>query len=227
MSRGAETDDTTKLLFVTRKADLSDMWGDEKLSDVVVQLVVPKETGGGGGEEASLSETNMTAMGKTSTENVVVMETMKLHGAVLAPRSPYFLRALTSGFRESTDKTIVLRLEDEDAVEDMKLLLRLTYTSSYTQIGGGPFDKPQLLRLLRLADGFEMTDCMAECAVALRPMADYDEALHIFQTIPDSVLGHDGLASLLKEGGDIIASALPSVDTLWTPGVNSSKHCEA
>lgn len=150
------------------------------------------------------------------------MESMKLHGAVLASRSPYFLRALTS-FRESTDKTIVLRLKDEEAVQDMKLLLKLTYTASYVKDNGRPLDKLQLLRLLRLADANEMTDCVVECAVALCPVADYDEAVQICQAIPDSVLSHRGLEPLLKDGGDVIAKALPPASTLWTPGIASSE----
>lgn len=53
-------------------------------------------------------------------------------------------------------------------------------------------------------------------------MADYDEAVQIFQVLPDSVLSHEGLVPLLKEDGDIIAKGLPSVDTFWTPGLKSS-----
>lgn len=126
------------------------------------------------------------------------MESMKLHEAVLASRSPYFLRALTSGFHESTDKT--LQLKDAEAVKDIKLLLKLAYTASYAEDKGRPLDKPQLLRLLRLADAYEMPDCVVECAVALCPVADYDEAVQICQAIPDSVLSHKGLARLLKDG---------------------------
>ena len=91
------------------------------------------------------------------------------------------------------------------------------YTASFIQIDGHTLEKPQLLRLLRLADAYEMTDCVVEC-----PVADYDEAVQICQGIPDSVLSYKGLATLLKEGGDVIAKALPSRDALWTPGVNSS-----
>ena len=151
------------------------------------------------------------------------MESMKLHGAVLASRSPYFLRALTSGFRESTEKTIVLRLKDAEAVQDMHLLLKLAYTASYTEDNGRSLDKPQLLSLLRLADAYEMTECVVECAVALCPMADYDEAVQIFQAVPDSVLSHKGLEPLLKDGGDVIAKALPPASALWTPGIASSE----
>jgi len=107
-------------------------------------------------------------------------------------------------------------------VQDMKVLLRLLYTASYIQIDGQFLEKPQLLCLLRLADAYEMTDCVVECALALCPVADYDEAVQIRPAIPDSVLSHKGLAPLLKEGGDVIAKALPSIDALWTPGVNSS-----
>jgi hypothetical protein len=62
---------------------------------------------------------------------------------------------------------------------------------------------------------------MTECAVALRPVIDYDEAVYIFQSIPDSMLGHEGIALVLEQSADIIAEALPSVDMIWTPGVTS------
>jgi len=84
-------------------------------------------------------------------------------------------------------------------VQDMKVLLRLLYTASYIQIDGQFLEKPQLLCLLRLADAYEMTDCVVECALALCPVADYDEAAQIRPAIPDSVLSHKGLAPLRAE----------------------------
>jgi len=156
--KNGNLEDEVQIISLKKKADLSALWGDDKLADVVVQLVL---SGGAGVEKA---ETHLIAVGSTSTDpgdDAIIMESMQLHGAVLASRSPYYLRALTSGFRESTDKTIVRNLEDEKALPDMKLLLKLTYTASYTQVDEHPLDKPQLLRLLLLADGFEMTDCVA------------------------------------------------------------------
>jgi len=153
--KNGNLEDEVQIISLKEKADLSALWGDDKLADVVVQLVLS----GGAGVEKAL--THLIVVGSTSTDpgdDAIKMESMRLHGAVLASRSPYYLRALTSGFRESTDKTIVLHLEDEKAV---KLLLKLTYTASYTQVDEHPLDKPQLLRLLLLADGFEMTDCVA------------------------------------------------------------------
>lgn len=58
-------------------------------------------------------------------------------------------------------------------------------------------------------------------------MLDYDEAVLIFQSIPDSVLCHEGIALLLKQSADFIAEALPSVDKMWTPGVTSPELREA
>jgi len=55
--------------------------------------------------------------------------------------------------------------------------LKLTYTASYAADDGRALDKPQLLRLLRLVDAYEMTDCVVECA---------DEAVQICEEIPYS-----------------------------------------
>ena len=59
----------------------------------MVQLVLS------GGAGVGKVATQPIAVGSTSTnpgDDAIVMESMKLHGAMLASRSPYFLRALTS-----------------------------------------------------------------------------------------------------------------------------------
>jgi len=57
------------------------------------------------------------------------------HRNVLSARSPYFEAALSGGWNEVQTKMAEVVLEKEQAVQDMKLLIMLCYSGSYTKDG--------------------------------------------------------------------------------------------
>lgn len=89
---------------------------------------------------------------------------------------------------------------------------------SYTEEDGRALTKPELLRLLVLADGYKMVWCMEECARALLPFAGYGDALAYFLHVPDSLLQMKPLQVATKAAGDALAAPLRPVEALWRPG---------
>jgi hypothetical protein len=91
----------------------------------------------------------------------VTTKTLKVHGTVLMQRSAYFERALKGAFQEGRDKTITLIFDDEEALEDLQILIRLAYQPTYSQgLRAQNVDKYQTLRMLVLANGYEMMTCV-------------------------------------------------------------------
>jgi hypothetical protein len=78
--------------------------------------------------------------------------------------------------------------------------------------------KEELLRLLLLANGYDMVLCMEECAEALCPFDGYDEALAFLRAVPDMLLQTKPLHAARKAAGDALAKALGPVEKLWRPG---------
>jgi hypothetical protein len=89
--------------------------------------------------------------------------------------------------------------------------------ASYTEEDGQRLSKGELLRLLLLANGYEMVWCVEECAQALLPFDGYDDARAYFQCVPDSLLYTEPLRSATMAAGDALASALGPVEQLWRP----------
>jgi len=83
---------------------------------------------------------------------------------VLIQRSAYSERALKGAFQEGRNKTITLTLDDAEALEDMQVLIRLAHQPTYSEgLRTLEMEWFHLLRLLRLADGYEMVACVETC----------------------------------------------------------------
>jgi hypothetical protein len=90
------------------------------------------------------------------------------HAVVLCARSSYFEAALSGEWNEAQTKTVEVELENEQAVQDMKLLIKLCYSGSYTKEDGEELlDRSTRMRLAFLGNAFEMEDCVAECLASL------------------------------------------------------------
>lgn len=74
------------------------------------------------------------------------------HSNVLSTRSDYFDRALRGGFEEKDTKVICITQEDEEDFKYFKLLLELSYATSYTPGDkGAELDKDTIIRLALVA----------------------------------------------------------------------------
>jgi hypothetical protein len=87
--------------------------------------------------------------------------------------------------------------------------------ASYTQEDGRALSKAELLRLLVLANGYEMVLCVEECVEALRSFDGYDDALAYFRAVPDSLLHIEPLRAVTQEAADTLVEALGPVEALW------------
>lgn len=69
------------------------------------------------------------------------------HANVLCACSPYFEAALSGGWNEAQTKTIEVALQNEQAVQDMKMLIKLCYFDSYIRDAGELLDRDMRIRL--------------------------------------------------------------------------------
>jgi len=113
------------------------------------------------------------------------------HAVVLCARSPYFEASLGGGWNEAQSRTEEIELENEQAVEDMKLLVKLFYSGSYTKEDGEELlDRSTRMRLAFLGNAFEMEDCVPECLVSLVVDLTLTSALTILDDVPEELHGH-------------------------------------
>lgn len=81
-------------------------------------------------------------------------------------------------------------LEDEQAVRDMRLLIKLCYSGSYIRDGGEPLDRSMRMRLAFLGDAFEMQGCVWECLASLVDGLTHSDVLTTLEDVPEELLGH-------------------------------------
>lgn len=142
-------------------------------------------------------------------------------------RSAYFERALKGPFQEGRDKTITLMFDDEEALEDMQLLVRLAYQLTYSH-GLRTVDKYQTLRMLVLANGYEMMTCALAVTGNVAAgkfgnrVSSHHEALDVFKAIPESLLEREELSNLVKKAGSMLAEELGFVESFFTPGASTA-----
>lgn len=77
----------------------------------------------------------------------------------------------------SATKTVEVVLENDQAVQDMKLLIKLCYSGSYIREGGELLDRSIRMRLAFLGDALEMQGCVWECLALLTDGLTHADAL--------------------------------------------------
>lgn len=116
-------------------------------------------------------------------------------GAVLSARSVWFEEALHGQSYKRTGR-IDLNLENEQEAEDFKLLIKLSYTNSYTHDDGVLLPHAIRLRLAVLAHSFKMEDCTTECLGSLTAGILLEEVITCMDGIPAHLLHHHAIATL-------------------------------
>jgi hypothetical protein len=100
-------------------------------------------------------------------------------------------------------------LEDDQAVADLKLLLKLNYTSSFIRDEGVLLPRATRLRLLVLANAFEIDDYVRECLESLGEGLALEEAINCLAEIPEEVRGHEAMEKLRLQ---VIKSLVAGID---------------
>ena len=113
---------------------------------------------------------------------------------------------------------ITLTLDDAEALEDMQILIRLAYQPTYSEsLRNLGVERLQLLRLLRFADGYEMMACVESCVEELSSQLEsLDDALAVFEAIPESLLERESCLSLVTKAASLLAKDLGPVEDLFT-----------
>lgn len=91
--------------------------------------------------------------------------------------SSYFAASLDGAFIESQKKMVEVELADEQAVSDLKLLFKLSYTDSYMRDGDVLLDVHTRMRLAFLANALEFRECV-------------DEVLSSFEKLTKETMGN-------------------------------------
>uniref|UniRef100_A0ACD5WDE4 Uncharacterized protein n=2 Tax=Avena sativa TaxID=4498 RepID=A0ACD5WDE4_AVESA len=166
-------------------------FNSENFSDRVLQLEVVARGDDGGQplpdsarcpeEEADKGQSidfSSTMAGTT----VLTVRTLHINSAILAARSPFFLKLFSNGMKESDQVHPRIRIADseEDALME---LLSFMYSGKLTSVVPA-----LLLDILMAADKFEVPSCMRHCSQLLTSLPMTTESALLYLDHPCSVL---------------------------------------
>jgi len=117
----------------------------------------------------------------------------------LAARSSYFAAALQGGFLESQQKMVELQVSDEQAVVDLKLLHKLSYSGSYIHDEDVLLDLQTRMRLAVLADALEFRECVDAIFSSFVELSTFEEALVCFVAMPEELQNHQFMGALANK----------------------------
>lgn len=119
--------------------------------------------------------------------------------AILCVRSEYFEKALSGDWVESKERRVELVVHDEQELEDLKLLLKLSCTPDYTRDGGKllPFDVR--VRMAVVADSFVFAEAVDQIIASLPLDADFEHAVAFVDgRLLPTLEHHPGIAKARK-----------------------------
>ncbi|XBI75205.1 hypothetical protein VPH35_068604 [Triticum aestivum] len=121
-------------------------------------------------------------------------KTIHINSAILASRSPFFLKFFSNGMKESDQTHPTIRIADTEENALMELL-RYIYSGKLTTT-----EPSLLLDILMAADKFEVLSCMRHCSQLLRSLPMTTESALLY-------LDHPCSASLAAEVEGVIGVA--------------------
>lgn len=121
------------------------------------------------------------------------------HRVVLSSRSPYFRSAWACQYEEAKKKIVAIVLEDNQMVQDLRLLLKLNYTDSYVKDDEGVLlEKDTRLRLALLGYAFEFRDCVEEYIASLGEGLTMEDAMTLSDNIPEELHANNSVKNVLN-----------------------------
>jgi len=129
------------------------------------------------------------------------------HANVLCARSPYFESSLGGEWTEAQTKTVEVVLENDQAVQYLKLLIKLCYSGTYTKDGDESLDRSTRMRLAFLGNAFEMEECVRECLASLGDEVAPTDSLTILEEVPEELRNHEVMKGVVKKVTDILGDA--------------------
>ncbi|KAG7553378.1 BTB/POZ domain [Arabidopsis thaliana x Arabidopsis arenosa] len=136
------------------------------------------------------------------TNNTSVLRVNELHisSAILAAKSPFFLKLFSNGMLESEQKQMTLKIDASEEAAVMELL-NFMYSNSLSVTAPSA-----LLDVLMAADKFEVASCMNYCSQLLLKMPMTLDSALLLLDLPSSLLMADSVKPLTNAARQFIAS---------------------
>jgi len=146
------------------------------------------------------------------------------HANVLCARSPYFEPALGGEWNEPQTKTVEVVLKNEQAVQNMNLLIKLCYFGSYTKDAEELLNRSTRMRLAFLGNAFEMLESVWKCLESLTEDLTPANALSALDEVPEELRGHEAMPGVTAK----VVGCLAGVLDKWTesdpPTINQKEQ---
>ena len=134
---------------------------------------------------------------------------IKAHAFMLSANSAYFKKALSGEWTEASERRVELSVKDEQELEDLKLLIKLSYTDSYTHDGGGQLlPLATRLRVAVRADGLEFVEALDQVVASLPLGLDFAGVLACLNELPPQLAMHGGMAAAKRGMVGVLADGI-------------------
>ena len=127
---------------------------------------------------------------------------------MLSASSPYFEKALSGDWTEAVERRVELTVPDEQALEDLKLPIKLSYSDSYTHNNGKLLPLETRLRLAVRADALEFVEALQESVSSLLKGLDFKAAQTVLDDLPPVVEVHQGMAAIRRDVVALLAKGI-------------------
>ena len=123
-------------------------------------------------------------------------------------QSAYFDRALSGQWTEATTRRMELTVEDEQELEDLKLLIKLCYSDSFAHDGGRLLPWATRVRLAVLADGFELVEAVKQVVESLPLVLSFEAAQVCLDGLPPALEAHPSMAGVRNQVVELLVSGI-------------------
>ena len=123
---------------------------------------------------------------------------IEAHAAVLSARSAYFQTVLTGEWVEAAARRVELAVADAQELEDLKLLVELSYSGDYMRQDGALLPLDTQLRLGVLADSLVFVDAVDQVVESLPLELSVEGAVELFGELPPVLQEHLGMPAALE-----------------------------
>jgi hypothetical protein len=129
------------------------------------------------------------------------------HSLVLRAWSPYFDKCLSGDWAESAERRVEVTVENVQELEDLQLLIKLSYSDSYTHDDDGAllaFDTR--VRLGVRADALEFVDALTQLVESL-PQG-FEGAMTCLDDLPPALEAHPGMSAVRRRAVDVVTKGI-------------------
>jgi hypothetical protein len=97
----------------------------------------------------------------------------------------------------------------------LRLLVKLSYGTTYTKEGDRRLEPEELIRMAYMAKSFEFNDAVRECCLALQGRMNFERSVQVME-LGSNLEGGAHMESLLRSANDVFLKGIGPVHELWT-----------